>query len=756
MKIRNSIVAFVGLILFMFMSSSAVDAMEFHPGHSGNASGGGLGVWHTAIDTSKSGKAYATFVANQYGRSFSYRYQGNPSIDDIFNRKTSTGETLRQVCQRSEFMWWYGAGTGNSEKTGHFYTLANSTNYPPVRIHGNMDTRTRRFFTMFSETNSSEWATGHVSIICSAAYVEEERNITISANSGTYTYTGSPHTVSGYKRTGDNLKSGHTATVDATLSRTSVGSYVVPVKSVVIRDSSGRNVSSEYNITTRQGILTINNKPDYSEGSRCDYRGSDSASAYTSNETVGSHGFTPVQAGTLNTLRDTFKTPAGKHQESSIPRVGNSRSSWNTWKNTFQQGSSTKTPELNLHAGNVSENLSKHGGVYNILRTLTKTKYDVEYCQPQERVKEAVRKERTVKVETKDDNGKVTGHENVKVVYYDYEWTPWKDVGSERLSKVDSPKTTKENNNYQILAVNCNAENFNKVRNATGGSVIRYGDGTGSSVLQTPAKSGTLPSNALGLQGITSTNEFYNDGTSCAEVFKCTVEPNVNLENEARNNKGNANLFGEVLEENKVGETNDKGELVFFRDNDEREVRADLWYPQATGKTELNSHFGAKAKGTSVRLYGKDMIGYVPTPEMELTTIAPWNNKDNGIKLQSNGNSSPITNYSNEVNRFNVKSQWASEEGKPYQFGINWKYNATANNRIPSKVDGYGVTANNDYSRGFDIYCDFRNGSSVYQANIPQSPYSNGTSNKPYWGTKTGTKINAIRALFTRSASAMD
>lgn len=734
-----------------------VEARDFGDGTGGGPSRPGVGgTWLNEEDPGRQNpRAFSRFLTVQRN---SQSYRTRTWMVNWINNSgqgarlpDGSRESLAATCERSEYIWWYGAGPSDRELTGHFYTQARNTHNLPPSNWQTMSSRARIVLNMYI-AQSSNWSGGRVNLICSAAFVEPEPvevPITISANSGTFTYNGSRRTVNGHRITAGSLKSGHRITVSSSRSATNVGSYTVPVSSVRMTDSSGRNVTSEYKITTREGTLRINPVASITgDDKRCVTPRTDSASAYVHTRTTGSHGFTPDGVSSLRRIERGEWTAAGNHaNNTNLPRIGSSISTWNSWKNTFQNGSSTSTPTIDLEAGGVSGVLSQHGGVYNVLRTLRRDSYTVESCQPQTREKVTrTRTEYTNEV-TRNPDGTTTTT-RVPHTYSYQEWSSWSNDGARRIENISGPSTTYEYNNYQILSVNCNVDGFNSVRNATGGEVISIGNGDGGAVLKTPTRSGTTTGN-LGKTGITRNSAFYTDGDSCAEAFTCTVTPSATASNDAVNNKGNSNLFGEVLEGNEVGETNENGELVFFRDNEDRQVRADVWYPKSTGKADLNAHSGQPAKETFVKIYGDEMPGHSdPTPEIELTTIAPWNpasRRNNGMEMIDFAE-----RFSGEVNRFNMKSQWASNEGTPYQVGINWEYEATGRNRIPSRVDGYNVRANRDYSHTFDVYCDFRNDSSEYQANIPETPYAHGRTT-PEWSP-----VNAIRALFSRSASNMN
>ena len=729
-----------------------VYAIEFGDGV-GAPGSGSWATWQI-----KEGKAPAPF--NEWAKTVK---AAAPYRDDAYLRTTlarmgrgarnpdGSYETLYATCKRSDYIWWYASGDAKDMPIGHWYTQGSGLHRVPDGNWQTMSTSAKMTLNLY-KAQSSEWTKGHVVIICSATFVQpvpKDIPITVQAKSGTFTYDGKSKTVSGYTMTAGKLESGHKLSVTSSKSATNVGSYAVPVSSVKVLDGSNKDVSGQYKITTKQGALRINPVATISgDTARCISPLTASTSSYVHTMTTGSHGYTPTGVDPFKKVETGSWTAAGNHANSKgFPGIGAKITDWETWKKAFEAGSSKTTPTIDLNAAGVTGVLSTHGGVYNVLNTVRKDTYNIETCQPQTRKKETKTKTEYTNVVTKNPDGS-TKTEKVAHEYKYQEWSAWSNDGVRKLTKSSGPTTTYEYSNYQILSVNCNLEEFTKIKNAVGGEVIQIGSGDGSSVLKTPSKSGTT-TGELGKSGETRKDSFYTSNESCKAVFKCIVDPNEGLTNDAKNNKGNTNLFGEVVEGKDLGNPNEKGQLVFFRDNEERKVRSDLWYPKETGKADLISYSGAAPKETFVKLYGKGMAGQVdPTPELELTTIAPWDpasGRNKGLdKLDV------VENFPGSINTFNMKSQWASNEGAPYQLGVNWEYKATGKNKVPSKVDGSGIKEYKETSHDFDVYCDFKNGKAEYTATIPETPYADGLVS-PVWSP-----TNAIRTLFSRSASNMD
>ena len=660
----------------------------------------------------------------------------------------TTTETLYVSCSKSDYLWWYGEYGWN-----YMFTETRGSNKIPEGNWQKMDGETRQAFNDYkawSKKNGNAWEKGQVVLICSGAFMRppaKPANITVTANSGKFKYDGKNKTVNGAKLTAGSLKAGHKLEVTATRTAKNVGGYQVPVSKVNILDGNKKNVNSEYNITTVSGTLVIYDNPHGTlddPAYQCVQEKTDTASAYTLNTVRGSHGYTPVGAPALKTLESTLTTGA-EALKSSAPKINGTEASWNTWKTKYQGASSTSTKDINLDGAgsNVSQVLGQYGGVYNVSRKLRKDTYTMKSCQPQKRTKVKKTGTRTVDVVTTSPNGK-TSKTQKKVTYTYEEWGKWSNDGGRKITSI-SPTTTYENSTYQILSVNCNIPGFNSVKDSITGETVRaLSDGRGA-YLKTANKSGTAFGDLGKPSHATGKSSFYTDGPSCS--FTCVVDKQpATSTSDAKNNRSEALdkfNFIEVLKDSQVGYPNNDGQLVFFRDNEDRGIRADVWYPKATGRQDITVE--QKAKNTVAKVYNNPN----PTPEIELTTIIPSTSKSSIDKITSINNEKK---YPGEINKFNIKSQWASDANKPYRIGLNWIYQGTGNSRVPSKLNGTSIVEDKTKAHPFDVICDFKNSGGSFVANSPKAPFV-GTAHSigkvsPKWDTN-----QAIRALFTRSVS---
>jgi hypothetical protein len=747
-KKNNKIISYLLLFILIisFISTSMIQNVFADSGSgSGNEGtpGTGAGVWwHTESGDNKS--AWDKFMDLNKPRdteaSMTKKLNNLPNAQGF-----GEGDDLAAACKKSKFIWWYGSDhewtstkgkKAITYKPGYLYTQAGETHKLSKSKHENNTPESDEAKISFNKYLNSahgkkNWGGNPgVVIVCSATYEKPKLPITLQANSRTFEYNGKNHTVSGWtyvNNTNKNLKPGHRIEASASKTARNPGVYDVKFSSINILDSSNKNVNNEYSgIKGLEGKLIIWNKPPESQEGplwRCVNPKTESVTAYTKNGTSGSHVYSP--GGRMNNDSIQNVTPAGKHAADgwTLPVYGDSISVWNNWKSTFVNGSRTNmTPELNLEGMGVSEILSRHGGVYEITKVLTKDTYTATHCQPQTREK----------IEKCDTFYRSDGSKYKKCWT---ELTPWKDDGPRMIDSTSKKPSEKEYSSYQLFAVNCNEKGFNEVKKEVGGTVITNGKGSG--MLKTPTRSGPNAGRLGKRSHKTARPEFYTDGKSCQEVYNCTVKRQIGANNDSDNNLNENPLFTQEVKIDTHNKVNEDNQLVFFRDNNDRTVRADVWYVRNTGQSDLTSYPKDRAKQTYVKLYGG-------TPELAITTIHPLGMESEYFKPTDSG----VKSWNEHINKFNIRSQWASDEGKPYELGINWKYEAEWKNSVPGRVNGDNVLSNVSNDGKFDVYCEFKNTKGTYPANIPKIPHVNGYSNSPKWNP-----AHALRVIFSRAVT---
>lgn len=792
--IKKNLILLILVLIMILMFSVDVFA-DFGEGLGKPPADFNNGVWFTAEGK---GSAWQEF----YNAQRPNKYSNDTSFFNAINSsgkgaKKADGsfEPMVDTCKASDFIYWYGSNndwvlTGPApayKKTYYqrkeWFTAGNNTNasnkywIEPISAEARDDLRKY-------ESWSSNWTGGKVVLICSNSYnLSKKPALFFKANSATHIYDGTNKTVSGLHPDSKYsvLKPGHKHNAVATRTEKQAGKYDVVFNTIIITDSAGKVVTTEYDIKTENGRLIISSVPppkddppigtDPEKEWRCVNHITESAKANTKNRTVGYHAFTPSGAPHLQGLERSRYTDAGLFLLTGYkPRQYDPVGDWYSWKSEYEAGTDEETLEINLDDVNVSDVLSKWGGVYNVYRSFKEDTYTASHCQPQDRFwipdadwtdGQSYRPEREYEPAVYDKDGKKIRNE----VSYRPErpyipphyqtpahWSPWKDLGGRIVWSFSGPSTRVIENNYQILSVNCNKSEFNNYVGLAA-QIHSLSNGDGGASMSTRESSGSNPGVLGRGSHRTAQDSFYLDGTSCKNVFKCTPDVLHWSDSDIENNNTDPELFNEIKPtgtgEDYIKVTYPSKYLTFFRDNVDNEIRANIWHPRATGVSDLDSFEGNEALNT----YG--MI-YEGTPEIALTTIAPIGGGYWG------GDYGKITATKTEktwdymLNRFVMKSQWTSYDGKPYKVGLNWKYEGYGENQVPSKANGYKVLSEKGYYGKYywDVYCDFENARTIQEANIPRSPFVDGHSNTRQWAPNAGVWDNkSIKVFFTRSVS---
>ena len=726
-------------ILMMTFNSSQVQASS-GGGTGGSANNGQVGDWNVAGGDPWSGSGNSQ-AWNTFHSKVNPHWSTNGGLEQyVFGKLKKVGNfegTLLQACKKSQFIWWYGDRLYTDIGTNVHPTAANMP-YPAAFP------KSKDYFAAFMNIPNNGWnQSGGTVLVCSWGLENPiEPELTFKAKSQKFIYDGTTKTVNGYDLTKGTLKRGHEHKATATRSAVEVGSYPVTFTSAPKIFEGTKDVTSQYKVKTEPGTLTIEPVPPPPGGGggggslhNCFTVGSDAITAITQNDVSISEGYTPSGAPSIASAKKEHFNAAHNLLQSP-PGVGTGLSSWLGWKSGFAAGGQDLTTKnFDLEGMGITDTLRRHGGVLNVLRTHHPYTVNVTLCQP---------RDRDYYIYTDED-----GNE------YGY-WGSWYDVGEQLVESISIRKDAVKNYSYQILGVNCNADGFAAVSKEVNHSL---GSGAGSGLLETAEVSGI--NHPLGKSGhMTGKDGFYKPGTpgsdwvnSCQRDFNgaCISDVLAGANNDADKNNNNVS---NPLFTHEDGQYNDpdlsKGhvaghgypnestkELVFFRDNNDRTVRAEVWYPKQFSGPDFTTYPTNAAKDTRAKLYSG-------TPEIEITTI-------NGLgqsKFTSIGEEKLMGGH---VNKFNMKTQWASEEGKPYTLGVDWRYTADAHQNGATSVDGYKLLTKKSYTTsGFDVHCQFRNTKGSYPAVISKNPYLKLTIDSSDFNWDDS---NAIRTLFSRSVS---
>lgn len=737
-------IGIIAIVMAIFTSSSnnfnIVEA-GVGGGTGGGVTGGGVGNWNHAYgpEWNGSGTTSAWKSFEKAGRP-KHDAWGRNEFEKAINKLGKVGSfdgTLVEACKKSQFIWYHGDDFKVQIGTNVHPTEAQMP-HSPLSSYG---MQSKQILSTFMKIPNNGWGKrGGTVLICSWTVNKIPEPLTpvnFLSNSGSWIYDGGTKTVSGYKMDKGKLKAGHSHRATASKSRRAVGADRVPFSSAPKIYSGSKDVSKEYKIDKDLGFITILPKAAGAD-KNCFVTTTDNATAITQNDVSIAKGYLPNGAPGLSTAKKIRYNGAHTALQR-MPGEGATKAAWVNWKNGFVQGGKDlKTEDFDLQEMGIADTLSKYGGVLNVTRVHHPWRADATFCQPKERDQ----------YKHVDKNGKETAT-----------WGPWYNVGPEKVKSSKSTKQAVKNYSYQILGVNCNLEGFNKVKSQFNTVSSSLGDGSSGALLQTVEKPGL--DHPLGKSShYTGKNVFYNadDVTwknSCKDTFKtaCVSDKlNGSVGNNANENLQKNPLFTEV-DKVKYKDNNPKfngypnettGELNFFRDNKDREVRAEVWYPKDLRKVGFVTHPGDAAKRTTGKIFDEALKGGTPTPEIGITTISPWSKKAD--KFTATG---VEKEWGEHINRLNMKSQWASLEGKPYKVGLDWAYDSQVQNVGPSKVDGYvikSVTAPKSYN--FEAHCSFKNAKGQYPANIPVQPYTTPGKIKADWKDS-----GQIESLFNRSVS---
>lgn len=727
-------------VLSALLATSTNVSANTGGGSGGDGTGqGGSAGWYFASGPKPTGNSTsAAWKALQKTKKAS-------SIDYAFNTKISpigfnSRKEMRNACEKSQFIWWFGTKSS-------WHTEIGVGQHPAIsKLPGYDNDFAKPVLQAFKELNPNGWTNkgGGAVIICSHGVppIDQGGKITFTANSGSFLYDGKTHEVNGYKMTSGKLNSGHSFSVkpQASGKRKSVGNGKVNfTRNAKIVNNSGKDITNLYTIKYNPGKIDIIDRIE-GDNKRCKTTSSDTIYKNTQNQANISEGFAPIGAeGKYDVGNTAMYNNKAYDYTRSFPKggglSGDLKSKWISWAKGLNAIPDDLTTNSLALSGTVSDTLQKHGGVIDVTRTNHDTRFNVEFCQPQEREQYL------------DKNNKP-------------KWTSWKNFGKERIKTVkrkDKARDTKYS--YQILGVNCNAEGLAMVKSKYDTVDLSHGEASGL-VETKPTKGLNFPLGKAG-DGIgTNKDVFYNpDGVtwknSCKDTFKeacVSTKLSSSAKNDADKNLGNSPKFThedseEYKDNNPKGHSypSEDGELNFFRDNEERVVRADVWYLDKMTKSGFITDPNSAAKKTTARVFAG-------TPEAEITDIIPIDVEGNrGSKLlKKSDDIGKDISFNNHTSKLGMKSKWASEKDKPYEIGLNWTYEAAVENVGPNEVNGHkveNVTSKKKFT--FDAQCAFQNDNGKYPANMPDNPFLDKGSNiSPKWDGS-----GKIKALFTRSVS---
>lgn len=746
------------LLLFVITALSSVNIVAKAEGWNNNNGlgfpGEGIaGKWYALGSSSELTNGTTGAWKGFVSRANSGSYNGNGAEWDLRHLIRNPSQQLVDDCKKSQFIWYY------QKNNNGLSTWAGNNVHPPANKmpmptgdFGTTLTPLEIFNKALADMPKSAWssAPNGAVIVCSYKYqTPPKKEIILQGNSGEFIYDGSAHTVKGWTLAQGKLEAGDRVEAVAMGTRIQVGSGPVDFKSPPKVMRGDVDVTNLYIVHVRDGKLVV--KPREVEKPRnCVTRGSEKVRANVTNKVTMSPGYVPVGGLSFSQASKTYKTVA-HGMDATLPNIGDSRSKWSSWKAAFEKGNEDKkTEELILDDSqrDIMKSMMTYGGVINVTRTHTANEADVTFCQPQTRDSYI-----------DDETGETYwgpwydyGEEKIEKISYNYN-PPKKDkLFSYQILGVNC---NAEGYN-QVKADFDIAKEISPSGNEVGGGLLftKEEEGTnfvlGQEFVHYSGEEGFYkPGRSVQLHP--SGNKEWVD--SCKKAFEgaCTAEViKGSSKNDAHNNLSLSSseaakysneqynreypLFAETDEFyrggifanlDKIKNADEKATLFnnrggashgvpkidgastsatanFFRDNQPRMVRADVWRlkkENIKGPFTIIGGEGAEARQT--RIMGKE-----GTPEASITNFQFL---DSGKKYQ-NVPLDKEADFKGSINKFVANSQWASNDENPYEAKISWAYDVNVQVFGASSLDGYRVTSGlkwHDFD--FDVHCAFEN-----------------------------------------------
>lgn len=340
--------------------------------------------------------------------------------------------------------------------------------------------------------------------------------------------------------------------------------------------------------------------------------------------------------------------------------------------------------------------------------------------------------------------------------------SPYSNTATGTTITMKSEMGTMENTGfYQMISVHCNPEDFKALINSGNGITVTNGsaelvDGTisGSAITKKYPKQPTHldfgdTSNPNAARAATGVLGFYDK--ECA--FECTPDSKTSNA-QANGAKNNVELTGNVVDGTRKGAKTsystgavNSNSLEFFRDNDKKQVKVDLWYPVRNGVVLYD---GEDPVTTTVSRWEKGTPHPQSTSGGKFTMTSTNGNKPlftgkDKVKTQKNWNHEEFNNANSTIlpgkhDSFYLSSTWASEQDRPQVFNIKYEYKPMVNSRIYTNNIGFGANGKQNLGTASTVataidgkcYVNYRNSSSEPQMNTKELFYKNtgtGTTN---------------------------
>lgn len=274
----------------------------------------------------------------------------------------------------------------------------------------------------------------------------------------------------------------------------------------------------------------------------------------------------------------------------------------------------------------------------------------------------------------------------------------------------DNPTTPGNSGFWQMLSVHCNKAGFEELYNRTNGATI-INTGDDSKEISAVMHSKVYPSEPS-VKDFPHTNN--RDGFFDKECpYDCTPDPALDVAkmNEARvNNTSQGAVENDKSTGLGTGATSEgiQGNyFTFFRDNDPKELKIDLWYPVPGSNGGVVKYDGDKAITTTITRWGGGTPGITGQDGGQFSMWFDEVKNSNKVfgkgldpKSQRNWDNSTDTTSLSRVlpgqhTDFFVASTWASKAGAPQVLNFKWEYDPDVSTKFPALNLGF----NKDYTQ---------------------------------------------------------
>lgn len=660
----NRLIKFTAIALISLSGASIMSTNVSASTGSGGADGsgqGGAGSYWQAWGAGKK-SAWEVFVARVISSGESDAHSNAKQIESAVKnagaKHGATGSQFLNICQNSEFIWYYGP----SNYSTRWYTQASNLDAPGMRA--GWKTKNGANWSKASREASTEWKQYKAWDNKKPKGNRYEAGNTIIMCSGSF----KPKVVTKSDYQENTEESTDTLTADY--------SYVtnfIPLKTQNYNSYSAAG-KNEWN-AIREDQTTGTKKTEFGKW----YDKNINAVKALDSQTGATH------TNNKKKLLDGAKAAIAKDEKSGIPNVTvkpsaknakgfNSGTAFNTVQGkapaTFSVGTSRKTERKGTYTITTDANgketrsgtvwgpwtevsVGKYGDVFNEINMLTQYRFQ----------------------QISNSNCNVPGVERAK----NSEGGMSMKYGNDTSQSASLSSKNYANNRTLPLG---NAAHANANLKASGYDPFFNGEGCGGDPTPEP--------------------------TIDPGLIDCITSPGSALSgSDAKANKQDENGFNPV--KGKFGAQNisngkklSSDKFGFFRDGVLRDVRLDIWYAKANGKKQQQPYLvSSDTQITSTRA-DKTTVFVDPngTPDGEMTTI-----KVNGTELSGEvkAGTKPYT-VSGELNKIAASGSWASESNKPQRINASWDYTAKQTNKYEWYEDVItGVDLVPNGSGGYDL-----------------------------------------------------